>query len=428
MINTDSFKNKKITIVGLARSGLACADLLSDLGAGVSVTDNNDSELTRQGLSKLKSKNIESELGRHTREFIRGRDLVVVSPGIPDNASPVVWSKEFKIPIISEIEVAAILCPATVIAVTGTNGKTTVTTLIGKILQARGERVFVCGNIGNPFSGEVSKIKEDDFVSLEVSSFQLEKIQAFKPKISVILNFSRNHLDRYKDMREYLKAKKRIFMNQDKDDYLVLNYQDPIRGELAKEAKAKVVYFSQDEDLNPNQSAVLAVASILGIGRELALNVFREFKGIEHRMEYFTEINNVKFINDSKATTVDSTIWALKNISCPVILIAGGRDKGSDYRPILDLIQKKVRNVILIGEAKEKIKDVLTGFLPIDEARSLEEAVNTAFYKANSGDCVLLSPMCSSFDMFSNYEERGRVFKKAVYDLIMTNDKIKSTK
>ena len=419
MINTDSFKNKKITIVGLAKSGLACADLLSDLGAGVSVTDNNDSELTRQSLSKLKSKNIKSELGRHTQEFIRGRDLVVVSPGIPDNASPVIWSKEFKIPIISEIEVAAILCPATVIAVTGTNGKTTVTTLIGKILQARGERVFVCGNIGNPFSGEVSKMKEDDFVSLEVSSFQLEKIQAFKPKISVILNFSRNHLDRYKDMREYLKAKKRIFMNQDKDDYLVLNYQDPIRGELAKEAKAKVVYFSQDEDLNPNQSAVLAVASILGIGRELALNVFREFKGIEHRMEYFTEINNVKFINDSKATTVDSTIWALKNISCPVILIAGGRDKGSDYRPILDLIQKKVRDVILIGEAKEKIKDVLTGFLPIDEAQSLEEAVNAAFYKANSGDCVLLSPMCSSFDMFSNYEERGNCFKRAVQELLL---------
>jgi len=419
MINTDSFKNKKITIVGLAKSGLACADLLSDLGAGVSVTDNNDSELTRQGLSKLKSKNIKSELGRHTQEFIRGRDLVVVSPGIPDNASPVVWSKEFKIPIISEIEVAAILCPATVIAVTGTNGKTTVTTLIGKILQARGERVFVCGNIGNPFSGEVSKMKEDDFVSLEVSSFQLEKIQAFKPKISVILNFSRNHLDRYKDMREYLEAKKRIFMNQDKDDYLVLNYQDPIRGELAKEAKAKVVYFSEDEDLNPNQSAVLAVASILGIGRELALNVFREFKGIEHRMEYFTEINNVKFINDSKATTVDSTIWALKNISCPVILIAGGRDKGSDYRPILDLIQKKVRDVILIGEAKEKIKDVLTGFLPIDEAQSLEEAVNAAFYKANSGDCVLLSPMCSSFDMFSNYEERGNCFKRAVQELLL---------
>jgi len=419
MINADSFKNKKITIIGLARSGLACADLLSDLGAGVSVTDNNDSELTRQSLSKLKSKNIKSELGRHTQEFIRGRDLVVVSPGIPDNAPPVVWSKEFKIPIISEIEVAAILCPATVIAVTGTNGKTTVTTLIGKILQARGERVFVCGNIGNPFSGEVSKMKEDDFASLEVSSFQLEKIQAFKPKISVILNFSRNHLDRYKDMREYLEAKKRIFMNQDKDDFLVLNYQDPIRGELAKEAKAKVVYFSEDEDLNPNQSAVLAVASILGIGRELALNVFREFKGIEHRMEYFTEINNVKFINDSKATTVDSTIWALKNISCPVILIAGGRDKGSDYRPILDLIQKKVRDVILIGEAKEKIKDVLTGFLPIDETQSLEEAVNAAFYKANSGDCVLLSPMCSSFDMFSNYEERGNCFKRAVQELLL---------
>ena len=417
MKNNDYFRHKKITVAGLARSGFASANLLYDLGADVSVTDNQDNDSTRTYASQLKSKNIKIEIGRHSQDFIRGKDLLVVSPGILDTALPIAWAKQFKIPIISEIELAWILCPATVIAVTGSNGKTTVTTLIGKVLEAKGEKVFVLGNIGNPFCSEVEKMESGDFVSLEVSSFQLEKIHEFKPKIAVILNFGCNHLDRYKDLQEYLQAKKRIFMNQDKYDYLVLNCDDPVVKELAKEAKAKIVYFSKTQDLNPNHAAVLAVASILGINKELCLEVFREFKGIEHRLEYVTEINNVTFINDSKSTTVDSTIWAFKNISCPIVLIAGGKHKGIDYSIISDLIREKAREVILIGEAKEKIKSALEGFRAIDEASTLEEAVKLAFSKAKSGDCVLLSPMCSSFDMFLNYEERGKVFKQAVFDL-----------
>ncbi len=418
MLNTDYFKGKNVTIVGFGRSGLACANLLYGLGAEVSITDNNDSELTRLNLSRLKSKDIKVELGRHTQGFIINRDLVVVSPGVPENSPPIIWAKEFEIPMVSEIEVAAVLCPATIIAVTGTNGKTTVTTLVGRALEAKGERVFVCGNIGNPFAGEVDKIKVGDFVSLEVSSFQLEKIHRFRPKIAVILNFSRNHLDRHNNIGEYLEAKKRIFMNQDKSDYLVLNYEDDVVRELAKEARANIVYFRKNEDLNPNQSAVLAVASILGIDKDLVLGVFREFKGIEHRLEYVAEINKIKFINDSKATTVDSTLWALENTAGPIILIAGGRDKGNEYSAILDLMQKKVKEVFLIGEAKDKIRGVLKGLMPIDEANTLEEATRIAFCKASPGDCVLLSPMCASFDMFSNYEERGRVFKKAVGELL----------
>jgi len=414
-------------MVGFARSGLACANLLYGLGAEVSITDNNDSELTRQSLSRLKSKNIKVELGRHTRGFLIDRDLVVISPGVPENSPPIIWAKQLKIPMVSEIEVAAVLCPATIIAVTGTNGKTTVTTLIGRILEAKGKRVFVCGNIGNPFSDVVEKIKEEDFVSLEVSSFQLEKISRFKPKIAVILNFSRNHLDRHNNIEEYLQAKKRIFMNQDKFDYLVLNYQDPIVRELAKETRSGVVYFHKNEELNPNQSAVLAVASILGIDKDLVLGVFREFKGIEHRLEYVAEINKIKFINDSKATTVDSALWALENIADPIILIAGGRDKGNDYSVILDLMQRKVKDVFLIGEAKGKMRDAFRGLFPVSEAGTLEEATRIAFCKAGPGDCVLFSPMCASFDMFANYEERGRVFKKVVNDLIMTNNKIQST-
>lgn len=417
MINTDYFKNKKITVVGLARSGLACADLLYNLGADVSATDNQDNPLTRSNALELKSKDIKIELGRHTKEFIKGRDMIVVSPGVTDEALPMVWAESFKIPIISEIEVSWILCPATIIAVTGTNGKTTVTTLIGKILETKQEKVFVLGNIGEPFCAQVDKIGEGDFVSLEVSSFQLEKIQNFKPKISVFLNFTCNHLDRYSNMPDYLKAKKRIFMNQDKSDYLVLNHQDPVVRELAKETPAGVVYFYETPKLNPNFSCVLAVGSILGIEKELCLDVFSKFRGLAHRLEHVLELDNVEFINDSKSTTVDSTIWALKNISKPIVLIAGGRDKGSEYSVILDLMQKKVKEIILIGEAKEKIEYALRGSLSINKARTLEEAVNIAFGLALPGDCVLLSPMCSSFDMFSNYEERGEVFKKAVYDL-----------
>ena len=421
MRNTDYFKERKVLIVGLARSGLACANLLYDLGAKVYVTDNQDNTSTRLNASKIKSKEVKIELGRHSQEFIRDKDILVLSPGVPNDAMPVIWAQQFNIPIISEIEFAWILCPATVIAVTGSNGKTTVTTLIGKILEASGRRVFVCGNIGNPFSQEIEKMKEDDFVSLEVSSFQLERIIKFKPKISVILNFSANHLDRYKNMQEYLAAKKKIFLNQDETDYLVLNRQEPVLRQLAQEANAKVVYFTQAQGLNPNQAAVSAVGSILGIGQDLISGVFRDFKGIEHRLEFVAEVNNIKFINDSKATTVESVIWALENIHNPILLIAGGKHKGLDYSVILDLVRSKVKNVVLIGEAREKIKVAFRGFSAIEEADTLEDAVSKAFLKASPGDCVVLSPMCSSFDMFTDYEERGNVFKKAVYELAKKN-------
>lgn len=417
MKNKNYFKDKKVTVVGLARSGFACANLLYDLGALVSVTDNQDNDATRAYATQLKFKNIKSETGRHSQDFIKGRDFIVVSPGVPDTALPVVLGNQFQIPIISEVELAWILCPATVIAVTGTNGKTTVTTLIAKILEAAGKKVFICGNIGTPFCGKVEKMEVGDFVCLEVSSFQLEKIREFKPKIALILNFTCNHLDRYKDLEEYLRAKKRIFMNQDESDYLVLNNDDPVVKDLARETKANVVYFSRKPKLNPNQAAVLAVASILGVNKELCWEIFREFKGIEHRLEYVAEINKVAFINDSKSTTVDSTAWAFKNISSPIILIAGGRDKGIEYSIISGLIRKKARAVILFGEAREKIKNALIGISSIHGASTLEEAVRLAFSKAKPGDCVLLSPMCSSFDMFLNYEERGKVFKQAVLNL-----------
>jgi UDP-N-acetylmuramoylalanine--D-glutamate ligase len=417
MKNTSYFKNKKVIIVGLARSGKACANLLSGLGARVSVTENKDNAQTRKLAGQLESRQIKVELGKHSEEFIRGNDLMVISPGVGDKALPFIWAEKYAIPIISEIEAGWILCPASVVAVTGSNGKTTVTTLIGKILQANGKKVFVCGNIGTPFTAEVPKMKEGDFVALEISSFQLETIRTFKPKIALILNLTCNHFDRYKNMQEYAAAKKRIYLNQDQNDYLVLNYDDPMLKRLAKEAKAKVEFFSEDKELNPNQAAVLTVASILGIDKKICLKVFADFKGIEHRMEFVAEKNRVKFINDSKATTVESAIWALKNISQPIIWIAGGRDKGIDYRAIADLARVKVKKAILIGEAKEKIKGAFKGILSVAQAVSLKEAVKNAYTSAEAGDCILLSPMCASYDMFSDYEERGRVFKKAVQGL-----------
>jgi UDP-N-acetylmuramoylalanine--D-glutamate ligase len=418
MTNNTYFKNKKITIVGLARSGVACANLLHKSKAIVSVTDIKDDPQSRQACAKLCSREIKVELGKHSQDLIKQADLVVISPGVPLNSVCVNWAKEFNKLLISEIEVASILCPAQIIAVTGSNGKTTVTTLIGKLLAAAKKKVFVCGNIGDPFCGEVEKMRKGDFVILEVSSFQLETIKDFKPKIAVILNLTPNHLDRYNNLQEYLDAKKRIFMNQDQGDYLVLNAGDPLLNALAAEVKPKVIFFAKEEGLNPNQSAVIAVGRILGIKSGLIQKVFQEFKGIAHRLEEVAEINGVKFINDSKATTADSAIWALDNIFSPIILIAGGRHKGINYRVILDAAKDKVLHAFLIGEAKDIIAaDLNAGGFPLEKAGTLKEAVTRAYARAKPGYSVLLSPMCSSYDMFTDYEERGRVFKNIVFNL-----------
>ena len=418
MFNSEHFKNKKVTIVGLARSGVACANLLYRAGALVSVTDIKDDAQSRQACAKLCAREIKVELGKHSQDLIKQADLVVISPGVPLNSLCVNWAKEFNKLLISEIEVASILCPAQIIAVTGSNGKTTVTTLIAKVLAAAGNKVFVCGNIGNPFCADVEKMSKGNFVVLEVSSFQLETIKDFKPKIAIILNFTPNHLDRYNSMPEYLGAKKRIFMNQDQGDFLVLNADDPILKAIAYEAKSKVIFFAKEGQANPNQSAVIAVSKILGLDVEQAKNVFQEFKGIQHRLEEVVEINGVKFINDSKATTADSAIWAMNNISSPIILIAGGRHKGIDYRVILEAAKNKVIHAFLIGEAKDIIASSLkAGGFSIEKVDTLKEAVTKAYLSAQPGQVVLLSPMCASYDMFTDYEARGMAFKKIVLDL-----------
>jgi UDP-N-acetylmuramoylalanine--D-glutamate ligase len=229
-----------------------------------------------------------------------------------------------------------------------------------------------------------------------------------------MLNINRNHLDRHADVQEYLDAKKNIFRNQDAEDFLVLNRDDPAFAGLGRQVKSTTVFFHPTKDFNPNQAAVAAVCAILGIDKKIYTGVFASFRGLEHRLEFVAQINDVKFVNDSKATVAESTVWAIENTPSPIILIAGGKDKGVDYAGILPAALGRVKEVILIGSAKQKIAEALKGKLCLSEAATLEEAVRAAFQKARAGDCVLLSPMCSSFDMFSSYEERGRVFKESV--------------
>lgn len=420
------YRKKKVAVIGLAHSGIAAACLLKGLGAEVFISDNACNEKVKALAEDLHRQGIATQIGGHCLDSIRDKDLVVVSPGVSAASPALKWANELGIPVISEIELAWSLCPATVIAITGTNGKTTVTTLVAKVLEAAGKKAVALGNIGKPFSQEVMNLGKDDFVSLEVSSFQLETIRAFKPKVSVILNFTPDHLDRYKDIQEYLSAKKRIFMNQDENDYTVLNYDDLALRALAGCIKAKMVFFSAKNSandikqkcaLNPNHFAVMAVAKIFNIPETICDEVFRNFKGVEHRMELVRTFKKIDFINDSKATNVDSTMWALRNIYKPAILIAGGRDKNSDYAVILELMRQKVKLLVVIGEARGKILKALGGFVPMQEASSLEEAVAIGFEKAKGGDCLLLSPMCASFDMFENYEHRGKVFKDIVNKL-----------
>ncbi|MBI5873527.1 MAG: UDP-N-acetylmuramoyl-L-alanine--D-glutamate ligase [Candidatus Omnitrophica bacterium] len=413
-------QNKKITVVGLARSGIAAAKFLKSLGAHVSVTEKNRTPALEEAAAKLSDRGIAVELGEHSRSFIDGRDLVVISPGVRPDSEPVVWAQGLGIDVVSEIELAADFCPAPIVAITGTNGKTTTTTLVGEIVRACGKRAHILGNIGTPFSSQVQDIRKEDLVSLEVSSFQLETIKNFHPKVAVILNVTPDHLDRYANVAEYLGVKKRIFMNQDESDYLVLNYGDRFLREIAPQTKAKVIFFNKDAseaEFNQNQMAALAVVKALGLKREACLEVFRDFKGVEHRMEFVRNLGGIEFINDSKATNIDSTIWALKNIKKSAVLIAGGRDKGSDFASIKDLIREKIREVVLVGEASERIARAWKDVLPIEQVKTFPEAVSAAYNKARAGEMVLFSPMCKSFDMFTDYEHRGRTFKDLVNKL-----------
>jgi len=422
-------KMAKVVVVGLAKSGMDAARLLAGRRDTVYITEMKlgaDTKkraglLVKEGV--LKPGNI--ELGSHTDKFIKKSDLMVVSPGVRPGALPIKMAEARKIPVISELELAYTMCSAPIVAVTGTSGKTTTTILIGEMLKSSGFDAIVCGNIGNPFSGEIKRIKKNSIVVLEASSFQLELIKKFRPRASVILNISDNHLDRHANMNEYITAKCRIFLNQGRGDALFLNRNDELLSEIRGVVKGpKVEFFNtyrgfgaRHRILNEDFLAAMSLASFMGADEEKMLEVLKNFKGIEHRLEHIANVNGVDFVNDSKATTISSVEWALKSLEENIVLIMGGRYKGGDFGLLKDLVRKKVDYIISIGEARPQIKSGLEGVKPILEAGTFKEAVSEGFKKAKKGGKVLLSPGCSSFDMFKNYDERGKIFKNIVNEI-----------
>jgi UDP-N-acetylmuramoylalanine--D-glutamate ligase len=444
-------KNKRVTIVGLGNSGINAAILAADMGASVMATDGKDAPEIRKAVKAFDGKNIKYELGRHTKAFVEGSGLVVLSPGVEDSSLPVKWAMELKVPIVGEMELGYWFCKGKIIAITGTNGKSTVTTLIGEILKDGGLDTVVCGNIGNSLAGEIPKIKADTWVVLEVSSFQLEKIERFKPAISIILNITDDHMDRYTKFNDYYKEKLNIFRNQDKDDILILNYDAlNLRG-LEKIAKARTLFYSRLGKVNGaymengrlvcisggkkvdicgeadipikglhNVENVLAssvVGCLAGVSARSINKTIKKFKGLSHRVELVDTIDGVEYIDDSKGTTVDSTLRALESSTKPVILIAGGKDKNSNYRVVRGVVKDKVKHLILIGEAKGRIREALADVVDTRDAATMQDAVELAHGLAKEGYEVLLSPMCSSFDMYTSYKHRGDVFKEAVRSL-----------
>ncbi len=415
-------QGKRVTIIGAARSGIAAAKLALRLGAQVKITDAKSEAEIKKALEGLEDQNrVTLESGAHTREFILKSDFIVASPGVWKDAEPLCWARAAGIPVMGEIEFAWRFCNKPVIAVTGSNGKTTTVTLIAKVIEASGKKACLCGNVGTPFSQHVLSSEGIDYFVVEISSFQLELIETFCPHIAVILNFSQNHLDRHPDMQDYLDAKKRIFLNQTSTDYAVLNARDKFVRPIEKEVHSRVCWFNRDGDTgNPDHLAVLEIARILGIPEEISKNVFAEFPGVEHRLEKVRVLNGVRYINDSKATTDESGRWALLNVKGPIIMISGGSDKKLDYSVLRSLVAGAIKKMIVLTRSdavRASLHQAFEGAVPLEDHTDMKEAVASARAQAVPGDAVLLCPMTASFDMFKNYEERGMVFKKIVMEL-----------
>ncbi|MBI3602278.1 MAG: hypothetical protein HY209_05230 [Candidatus Omnitrophica bacterium] len=408
-----NLKNKKVTVIGAARSGLAVADLVLRCGGIPKISESKPHVSIPCGITV--------ETGGHTQAFIQDSDYVILSPGVRIGSPPVQWAEDKGIEVMGEVELAFRFCPCPIVAVTGSNGKTTTSTLIAEILKKAGRSVCLCGNIGSPFSNYVFNLKPTDTVVLEISSFQLESMIHFKPHVALWLNFSQNHLDRHKDLTKYFQAKKKIFANQDKNDFAVLNFAQEEFHDLAKGLKSKVLFFNGPDvcsDItNPNDLAALTAAKALGVSESISRQVFLEFKGVEHRLELVRTLHGVDYINDSKSTTAEASRWALERTHKPIIMICGGRHKQIDLSVLKGLVGRKVKQMIAIGEAKDLIQQTFKDVVPVATCSSFKEAIKAAQQKAQEGDAVVLSPMCASFDMFNDYEHRGKVFKEIVKDL-----------
>ena len=426
--------------------------------------DTQNASKLEKSLAEFRAEKIEFETGQHS-ERVFDCSLIVLSPGVPSDTPVVLEAKRRGITIVSELEVASWFCKAPIVAITGSNGKTTTTTLVGRIFDDAKKKHVVAGNIGEAFSNFVLDVVETDVVVLEVSSFQLDCIETFRPRVSVILNITRNHMDRYENsMEKYAASKARIFRNQSAGDTLIYNADDEWSRKEIKSAKCKMISFSTQRKLSEgafvedgilktiidnkpsgvidakhvsikgehnlqNAMAATLAAQLMGISPAYIRSTLKNFKGVEHRQEFVRELNGIKYVNDSKATTVEAVSRALGAFSDPIVLILGGKDKGNDYSQIFGAVKKKVRAIVAIGYSAEKIVNNFSDKVRVERVDtigteipnnvSMKKTITVATSLAQRGDVVLLSPACTSFDWFTDYEERGRIFKSIVQTLDM---------
>ena len=439
-------KNKRVTVAGAARSGIAAAELLARRGARVTLSE---ARTEAPGTEPLRELGVNLELGGHRTETFAGADLVVLSPGVPPMQDAVHAARARGVPVIAEIELASRWLQGRVIAITGTKGKSTTTALTGRMLEAAGFKVTVGGNIGAPLCAQVSVSTPETLHVVETSSFQLEQIDRFHPWIAVMLNFSPDHLDRHPDVAAYGAAKRRIFENQDAGDWAVINADDPAVLELARRSRARKRLFARETSIDrgtvvdegwivdrqadasrrlvpldaihllgahlvTDVMAAATVGAIAGVAPAAMTAAVDAFMGLEHAMELIAEVGGVRFVNDSKATNVESALRSIESFERDLVPIIGGRFKGGDFRLLREPLKTRAKAVIAIGESKALVGQALGDVVPVHEAASLEEAIVRAYGIAKPAGVVLLAPACASFDMFRDYAERGRMFKEAV--------------
>src|SRR5215469_6429671 len=445
-------KNKRVLVVGLGKSGVAAAFFLANRGAKVTVSDAKSEAQLEKQIPALLDRGISLETGTHNERTFRDQDLIVVSPGVPSDQPQLQHARALGIPVIGEVELAYRFLQGKVIAITGSNGKTTTTTLAGEILSKSGRQTLVGGNIGTPVISLVEKSSPEHLLVLEISSFQLETIQQFRPWIAAILNITPDHLDRHHTFQAYIDAKARIFENQQAGDFALLNLDDPASAALKDKVKGALSWFSRRQPVEngtyvskgeivfrnagretpvlpiseiqlkgahnlENVLAAVCVGMLAGCEPQQVRKAVAEFRGVEHRLEPAGTVRSVAYYNDSKATNVDATIKALEAFPGNIHIILGGKDKDSDYTLLVSLLRERTKAAYLIGAAAEKIASQIQGATRIVQSGTLDRAVRQASEAAKSGDIVLLAPACASFDQFENYEQRGRVFKKLVQGL-----------
>lgn len=442
---------KKAVVLGAGVSGVTVAKALRRVQADVTLVDGKEAEQLPLQVLNLANEGIHLQLGAEAEECLEDADFLVVSPGIPLKAAYVGKAQQRGIPVVSEVEIAYQLCKAPMLAITGTNGKTTTTTLLGEMIKASGFKTAVGGNIGAGLSEQVLDLGANDMAVAEISSYQLESVQEFRPYVAAVLNVTPDHLERHGTVEQYSSVKERVFNKQGAEDVVVLNYDDPITRDMAKRAPGRVLFFSRLEVLPEgafvragkmvirwqgaeislldaaelglpgahnveNVLAAAAMAYVAGVTPQVICEVLRSFEGVEHRIELVAEIDNVKYYNDSKATNPESTIKALEAFDTGIILLAGGKDKNTDLQTMMKLVKDKARCLLLFGAAAERFEAAArqAGVQQIRLVSGVEEAIQVAKTLAQPAEVVLLSPACASFDQFSSFEERGRFFKECV--------------